>query len=53
MKNSVIVNPVVNFHLANTQLFWTQYGQQFNHRVPKLTTAYWKPNYKDLYGNLQ
>ncbi|KAM7427266.1 hypothetical protein ABFA07_021568 [Porites harrisoni] len=22
------------------------------HREPRITTAYWKPNYKDLYGNL-
>ena len=22
------------------------------HRALRLTTAYWKPNYKDLYGNL-
>ena len=21
------------------------------HRGPRITTAYWKPNYKDLYGN--
>ena len=25
---------------------------RFNHRAPRITTAYWKPNYKDLYGNL-
>ena len=23
-----------------------------DHRTPGLTTVYWKPNYKDLYGNL-
>ena len=25
-------------------------SQQFPHRGPWVTTAYWKPNYKDLYG---
>ena len=23
-----------------------------DHRAPRTTTTYWKPNYKDLYGNL-
>ena len=25
---------------------------EFPHREPRITTAYWRPNYKDLNGNL-
>ena len=27
-------------------------SNKVDHRDPRITTAYWKPNYKDLYGNL-
>ena len=30
----------------------TKHYGKIEHREPRITTAYWKPNYQDLYGNL-
>ena len=47
LSMSCISNGFVEFPLR-----WNYHKYEFNHRAPRITTAYWKPNYSDLYGNL-